>query len=395
MQSFGTLEMLILVLYFATCLSYAGSSDAGTSMLANNSTKIGNATSGLIKNAAAVDGARDKRTPSAKPTSQLFSPSESAISKRQFMPMVPDMPRREFLPRREFETASLLPTPRIITPLEIDRPGFPLEGPHFIRRPMDLERRPFVGQGLLGPPLLPEFRRIGLHHRPLFREVGPRLVPLNPELEPKHIFLEPHRNEFLNLPPPRLGDEASHFGSLGDSPLLPLPRRHHLAEGFIAPQVPEALPEGGQFQEALLPELRHRFRNVHPRPLLPEGLISRVPNRARENSQLRHRLQELEQLSSRLHHLQPRPTKPSFVAPDTSDVADESSENSDGDDSIENMMNELNKHKSGKAWVTDVNIYDKKRKNEDLSSFLEADNKDDDDADFGMFRLHLSFCQSI
>lgn len=372
-------KMFYLFLYFAICLSFAVSTEAGASTQKSEGSQVSKNASISHANADTNNETRNKRTPTPipQPKPQLLLPGESEITKRQFMPIVPEMPRRDFLPRREFEAGSLLPTPRLIRPLEMEHPGFPIERNHFIHGPLDLERRPLVGQGLIGPPLLPEFRRLGIAHRPLFREVGPPLVPLSPELEPKHIFLGPHRNHFLNQPLPHLAEERSRFGSLGDTPLLPIPHRHHLSEGFMAPEV---LPEGRPFQEGLIPEVRHRFGvNPRPRPHLGEGLL---PNRISETSQLRHRLQELEQLSRHLPETRAHPTTGSFA--DSNDASDDSSESKDGDDSIESMMNELNKHKSGKAWVTDVNIYDKKRKNEDLGSFLETDDKDDDDdSDFG------------
>ena len=382
MQSYRISEMLIWILYFAVCLSYALGNNAGLSTRIADDKHIGNST---VKDVA-FNGTRSKRTPTANP--QLLLPSESEITKRQFMPVVPDMPRREFLPRREFEPGNLLPTPRIIRPLEFERPGLPLERAHFMRGPLDLERRPFIGQGLMGPPLLPEFQRIGIGHPPLLREAGPRMVPLNPELEPKHVFLEPHGNHFLSSPLPRLGDDSLNFGSLGDAPIIPLAHRHHFQEGFVAPQINEPLPVERPFQETVLPEMRHQFHiNPHPRPHFREGLAPPISNRMREASQLRHRLQELEQLSGHLPEIHPHATKANFAAPvESNDGTDDASETSEGDDSIESMMNELNKHKAGKAWVTDVNIYDKKRKNDDLLSFMEGDDKDDDDtADFGRF----------
>ena len=383
MRYHRSIEMFVWFLYFAACLSYALSNNAGLSTRINDNKQIGKIN--------AVNGTRDKRTPAAspQPTPQILSSSDSQISKRQFMPVVPDMPRRAFLPG---EPGTLLPTPRIIRPLELERPVLPLERAHFLRGPLDLERKPFVGQGIVGPPLLPEFRRLSVGHPPLLREAAPRFIPMSPELEAKHIFLEPRRNHFLGPPIAHLPEGPLHFGSLGDAPLLPMPRRHHFQEGFMAPQVPEAFAGGRQLQETFLPELRQPFHETpRLRPHFDEGLASPVSNNAREASQLRHRLQELEQLSSRLHDIQPHHPKASFAPPsDSSDGADDSSEESEGDDSIESMMNELNKHKSGKAWVTDVNIYDKKRKNEDLASFLDADDKEDEDVpDFGMLSFSV------
>ena len=364
------MDIAVWFLYFAGCLSYALSNSAGLPTRINGNKQRGEIT--------AVNATRDKRTPNAspQPKSQLPSSSDSTISKRQFMPVVPDLPRRGFLPG---EQATLLPTPRIIRPLVLEHRVSPLEGAHFIRGPMDLERRPFIGQGLVGPPLLPEFRRLGVAHPPLLREAGPHFIPLNPELEPKHLFLEPPRNHFLGPPLQRLPEGPLHFGSLGDAPLIPMPHRHRFQEGFMAPQGPEGLPLGRQFQETLLPELRPRLReNTRPGPSFEEGLAAPVSNRA---TQLRHRLQELEQLTSHLHDIRPHHAKANFAAQsEPSDSLDDGSDDNEGDDNIESMMNELNKHKSRKAWVTDVNIYDKKRKNEDLASFLEADDKDDDDA---------------
>lgn len=367
------MKMLVWFLYFAGCLSYALSNNARLPTRINGDKQGGEVN--------AINGTRDKRTPNAnpQPTPQVLSSSDSTISKRQFMPVVPDLPRRGFLPG---EQGTLLPTPRIIRPLELEHPVLPLERAHFLRGPMDLERRPFIGQGLVGPPLLPEFRRLGVAHPPLLREAGPRFIPMNPDLEPKHLFLEPPRNHFLGPPFQHLPEGPLHFGSLGDAPLLPMPHVHHFQEGFMAPQGPEALSVGRQYQETLLPELRPRFHeNPRARPSFEEGLAPPVSSRVHEASQLRHRLQELEQLSSRLHNIRPHHAKANFVAPsEPSDSPDDGSDESEGDDSIESMMNELNKHKSRKAWVTDVNIYDKKRKHEDLASFLEADDKDDDDA---------------
>ena len=426
MHKIAFVEMFVWFLYFATCLCYAVGSDSGLARRVRDN-KHPSAQLPVDKNGFKNE-TRDRRAPipSAKPSPDSLDP---VITKRQFMPIVPDMPRRDFLPRREFEGGNLLPTPRLIRPMDLEPRGPPLErGPPLDRGPLpfergsilggpiDLEHKPFVGQGLIGPPRLPEFRRLEVPRRPLLQEPPPHLIPMNPELEPRHIFLEPHSRHFLG-PSHLIGDR---FGSLGDTPLIDMPRRHRFTEGFIAPQLPERLPESFTpavrhgVQENMLPVLPHRLReHFMPRIHLPGGLIGRAPQRLQELPRLQHRLQEIGPImhglqESRLEHgLQEAPLEPvvqeaplvhglqetshptpkhRFVnfepSPDPAEPADD---NSDGDDSIEGMMNELSHHKTRKQWVTDVNIFDKKRKMDDIANFLDGDDKDDTDEDFGKF----------
>eukprot|EP00794_Sanderia_malayensis_P012220 gene12220-13478_t len=317
---------------------------------------------------------RHKRTPQPSPKAQIllrtspFLTNDELITKRQFLPLAPELAgSREFAPRREFEQ-TLLPTPRIIRPLELDSRRLPIDRGLLERgEPLNLDHGPLLGQGMLSPQLIPHLRRqfgpLEHFHRPLLQDVGPlpseleqhRHMLFDPRLEPHHALELPFEQRPLHFHPmlePRVDSTADslHYGSLGDTPLMELPQQHSLGESFVAPHYignpepihrfePSPLPEG-----LPLAEPQHRFREtVHPSPMLRHHVGENL---------------EAEQV--------PDPTP----SPD---------DGSDGDDSIETMMNELGRHKKRKAWVTDVNIYDKKNKDEDISKFLDSGDDDVDD----------------
>eukprot|EP00794_Sanderia_malayensis_P004400 gene4400-4989_t len=317
---------------------------------------------------------RHKRTPQPSPKAQIllrtspFLTNDELITKRQFLPLAPELAgSREFAPRREFEQ-TLLPTPRIIRPLELDSRRLPIDRGLLERgEPLNLDHGPLLGQGMLSPQLIPHLRRqfgpLEHFHRPLLQDVGPlpseleqrRHMMFDPRLEPHHAMELPFEQRPLHFHPmlePRVDSTADslHYGSLGDTPLMELPQQHSLGESFVAPHYignpepihrfePSPLPEG-----LPLAEPQHRFREtVHPSPMLRHHVGENL---------------EAEQV--------PDPTP----SPD---------DGSDGDDSIETMMNELGRHKKRKAWVTDVNIYDKKNKDDDISKFLDSGDDDIDD----------------
>ncbi len=321
---------------------------------------------------------RDKRTPQPQPKPQILLRNlpDSLITKRQFLPIIPELQNHDFGARREFEP-TLLPTPRIIRPLEMERP---LERGIIERGPIDLEHRPFYGQGMLSPQLIPQTRR---QFVPIDGQLQPELA------HPRHVFLEPHAQgiplERLHRPllqdrlqpelEPRLdAGESLHYGSLGDTPLLDMPTHHlgHLPEGYMTPRLL------GNIE----PHIHHHFAL----PPLADGLTtprmqeSLGDDQPRHYYPLHHYQEHLE--APVAHHYQERPQPEVRHHLTDIDQADPSvapvDDNGEGDDSIENMMNELSRHKKKKAWVTDVNIYDKKNKDDDISKFLDQDDTFDD-----------------
>ena len=321
------------------------------------------------------------------------------------------IPRREFAPtrgilrQREFIPGGLLPTPRIIKPLDL--------GPS----PLDLERRPFIGQGIV--PIAPEFHR----HLPLLEE--PRhLLPsfarprhlLTPFAGPRHI-LPPLAEQSHLLTP--LAEQGTLLSPLVEQRHLlpPLAEQRHLLPPLEEPRhlfeeqrhyfpnegasrLYHSLDEPKRLFSSEIGELRR-----HPE-FLPQAVEPSHRDLIRPDGLQRHSFYHK-------HHNYPSVGSLGDITLPFGSIGDEKPDSDlykhendhpdvdafNGSPGQENELSELKdllsalggRKKTKKTWVTDVNVYDKKRKLDDLASLFGAD----DDTDDGFGKCRYAFLSQL